>query len=238
MIVDAAEELESREEEALASQMEGQGQGHEMTLSHPHLSAFHAPKASSADTIRTTLKGNDGLVPISSAKWGTFLGVVEGCNHWDIRGTGGFGSVPGGEGDDSGNGNGNGNGDKGGGIGIGLNRVGLDFDWEEGWKMWRDWVGAVSGSGSGENKTGNAAVAMEKTEAQSSALSALSATSIGGSSSSDSLTFSGQSTKLSGSGLSKSGSSWAALNGFSEGHRFDLERFYVALCRKLYDEGL
>lgn len=234
MIVDAAEELESREEEALASQL--QGQGHEMTLSHPHLSDFRGPKASSADTIRTVLKGNDGLVPISSAEWGTFLGVVEGCNHWDIRGTGGFGSVPGGEGDDSGNGNGSGNGDKGGGSGIGLNRIGLDFDWEEGWKVWRDWVGAVSGSSS-ESKTGpgNAAVAKEKTTAQTSALSALSASAqLGGSLSSDSLTLSDRATKL-----SKSGSgSWTALNGFSEGQRFDLERFYVALCRKLYDEGL
>ncbi|PCH40383.1 alpha/beta-hydrolase [Wolfiporia cocos MD-104 SS10] len=30
--------------------------------------------------------GNDGLVTIQSARWGEFLGVLEGCDHWDIRG--------------------------------------------------------------------------------------------------------------------------------------------------------
>ncbi|KAG8893210.1 hypothetical protein FRC01_013724, partial [Tulasnella sp. 417] len=34
--------------------------------------------------------GNDGLVPISSAQWGEFLGIVDGADHWDIRGASGF----------------------------------------------------------------------------------------------------------------------------------------------------
>ncbi len=34
--------------------------------------------------------GNDGLVSVASAKWGEFLGVVEECDHWDLRGGGGF----------------------------------------------------------------------------------------------------------------------------------------------------
>ena len=34
-------------------------------------------------------RGNDGVVSISSAKWGTFLGVMEGWDHWDLRGPGG-----------------------------------------------------------------------------------------------------------------------------------------------------
>jgi len=34
--------------------------------------------------------GNDGLVTVESAKWGDFLGVLEGCDHWDVRGAGGF----------------------------------------------------------------------------------------------------------------------------------------------------
>jgi triacylglycerol lipase len=34
--------------------------------------------------------GNDGLVTVDSAKWGEFLGVLEGCDHWDIRGAGGL----------------------------------------------------------------------------------------------------------------------------------------------------
>jgi triacylglycerol lipase len=35
-------------------------------------------------------EGNDGLVPIESAKWGHFLGVVESCDHWELRGGAGF----------------------------------------------------------------------------------------------------------------------------------------------------
>ena len=34
--------------------------------------------------------GNDGLVTVQSAKWGDFLGVLEECDHWDVRGAGGF----------------------------------------------------------------------------------------------------------------------------------------------------
>ncbi|THG98575.1 hypothetical protein EW145_g7402 [Phellinidium pouzarii] len=36
--------------------------------------------------------GNDGLVSIRSARWGEFLGTLEGCDHWDVRGArGGIG---------------------------------------------------------------------------------------------------------------------------------------------------
>ena len=31
--------------------------------------------------------GNDGLVSVRSARWGEFLGILEGCDHWDVRGT-------------------------------------------------------------------------------------------------------------------------------------------------------
>ncbi|WFD35092.1 hypothetical protein MCUN1_001941 [Malassezia cuniculi] len=37
--------------------------------------------------------GNDGVVSVSSARWGTFLGVMEGWDHWDIRGPGGSNRV-------------------------------------------------------------------------------------------------------------------------------------------------
>lgn len=30
--------------------------------------------------------GNDGLVTVQSARWGKFLGIVDGCDHWEIRG--------------------------------------------------------------------------------------------------------------------------------------------------------
>ncbi len=35
-------------------------------------------------------EGNDGLVSVSSAKWGEWLGVVDGCHHWELRGEGGL----------------------------------------------------------------------------------------------------------------------------------------------------
>ncbi|ODO00810.1 triacylglycerol lipase [Cryptococcus wingfieldii CBS 7118] len=35
-------------------------------------------------------EGNDGLVSVSSAKWGEFLGAVDECHHWDLRGEGGL----------------------------------------------------------------------------------------------------------------------------------------------------
>ncbi|KAH9890365.1 Alpha/Beta hydrolase protein [Cubamyces lactineus] len=34
--------------------------------------------------------GNDGLVTVQSARWGEYLGVLEGCDHWDLRGARGF----------------------------------------------------------------------------------------------------------------------------------------------------
>ncbi|KAG0142608.1 hypothetical protein CROQUDRAFT_81940 [Cronartium quercuum f. sp. fusiforme G11] len=37
------------------------------------------------------LLGHDGLVTIESAKWGEFLGVIDGTDHWEMRGSSGFG---------------------------------------------------------------------------------------------------------------------------------------------------
>jgi len=34
--------------------------------------------------------GNDGLVTVQSSKWGEFLGTMEGCDHWEIRGARGI----------------------------------------------------------------------------------------------------------------------------------------------------
>jgi triacylglycerol lipase len=42
----------------------------------------------SGDALGGELQGNDGLVSVESAKWGNFLGVIEGCDHWDLRGGG------------------------------------------------------------------------------------------------------------------------------------------------------
>ncbi|KAI0683437.1 Alpha/Beta hydrolase protein [Cytidiella melzeri] len=34
--------------------------------------------------------GNDGLVTVESAKWGEFLGILEECDHWELRGARGI----------------------------------------------------------------------------------------------------------------------------------------------------
>lgn len=34
--------------------------------------------------------GNDGLVTVQSARWGEFLGTLEGCDHWEMRGARGI----------------------------------------------------------------------------------------------------------------------------------------------------
>ena len=34
--------------------------------------------------------GNDGLVTVQSAKWGEFLGILEECDHWELRGARGI----------------------------------------------------------------------------------------------------------------------------------------------------
>ncbi len=35
-------------------------------------------------------EGNDGLVSVSSAKWGEWMGVIDNAHHWDLRGEGGL----------------------------------------------------------------------------------------------------------------------------------------------------
>jgi len=34
--------------------------------------------------------GNDGIVTVQSSQWGEFLGVLNGCDHWEIRGARGL----------------------------------------------------------------------------------------------------------------------------------------------------
>lgn len=38
----------------------------------------------------TCMWGNDGLVSVRSAQYGEWLGAVDGCDHWDTRGANGF----------------------------------------------------------------------------------------------------------------------------------------------------
>jgi len=120
-------------------------------------------------------RGNDGLVTVSSAKWGKFLGIIEGCDHWEVRGARGLGA-----------------------------------DWDEGWgKMWREWMGRLRLSNEDKAESvrgflgGTVKQEMEKQRERQE---------------------------------KEAKADWASQNGLAT--KFDLERFYVAISRKLYDEGL
>ena len=159
LIIDAAEE-----QEVLAAQRD-------VATSHPYPHTSDGTMSYPDMDLgrdRDPERGNDGLVTVSSAKWGDeFLGTMEGCDHWEMRGARGLGT-----------------------------------DWDEGWgKVWREWVGRWRENGD-EAPLGRPG--------------------------SPSQTAEGRSEK----GERKD---WVTQNGLS---RFDLDRFYIALCRKLYDEGL
>ncbi|KAK6908814.1 hypothetical protein I203_102818 [Kwoniella mangroviensis CBS 8507] len=49
-----------------------------------HSNIVHGPNG------KRVYEGNDGLVSVSSAKWGEYLGAVDECHHWDLRGEGGL----------------------------------------------------------------------------------------------------------------------------------------------------
>ena len=49
-----------------------------------------AEKGYLEDGAKIKYEGNDGLVSVSSAKWGEFLGAVDDTHHWDLRGEGGL----------------------------------------------------------------------------------------------------------------------------------------------------
>ncbi|KAF9241090.1 alpha beta-hydrolase [Melanogaster broomeanus] len=179
--------------------------------------------------------GNDGLVTVESARWGEFLGILEGCDHWEIRGARGMEfnvdlpSVP---------------------LGSITNRVS-----GEGWALgdWSRYIGAwkrqeTHSSGALElaSATGKAAQSVSSTlgtrierdqirrggrndpivKASTDKLSAVfdwmvdqAPTSVNTSPSKDEV----QTKK-------------PAKNDLAT--KLDLERFYIALTRRLYDEGL
>ncbi|KAF8531992.1 Alpha/Beta hydrolase protein [Gautieria morchelliformis] len=163
LIIDAAEE-----HEAYATQQDQDSPPH----GYPHASEMTVSYSDmDPGRDRGPEQGNDGLVTVSSAKWGTFLGTMEGCDHWELRGARGLGA-----------------------------------DWDEGWgNIWREWVGKLRDGGKGnsddmESLLGGKRRPIEKED--------------------------GKTAKH----------DWVTKNDLSS--RFDLERFYVALSRTLYDEGL
>ncbi|KAI0351390.1 alpha/beta-hydrolase [Trametes cingulata] len=202
--------------------------------------------------------GNDGLVTIQSARWGEFLGVLEGCDHWELRGARGIDvdlpSIPGPD--------------------------GWNFaDWGKfvrAWKREEKKAAKSAGAGISEQKHGEEALAaasgrvegrldaqaMRERERESanadevvkSSTAKLSAVfdwiveQVPAPRSLSPLSALGSNTdEKSGRSLSSAseeqeererGKSTKQAERSDLETKRDLERFYVALCRKLYDEGL
>ncbi|KZS93786.1 alpha/beta-hydrolase [Sistotremastrum niveocremeum HHB9708] len=195
--------------------------------------------------------GNDGLVTIESAKWGEFLGVLEGCDHWEMRGARGIGQ----------------DWDFFSSSGLGKyvgwsKNIGKDRAKAGEGRNTEGKAGRSEGKGNvnveergivdnGVESKGEREEREREIKASTDSLSAVvdwivdhMPASSSGSSSSSSLSSSLSDSPSSPS--SKSSKSSTSATGRGEGGKerhdlatkFDLERFYVALCRKLYEEGL
>ncbi|EOQ99319.1 hypothetical protein E3P92_03870 [Wallemia ichthyophaga] len=76
---------------SIAARHPGLGWWHPLFL--PQLVLEASAKASMREAegkVGSEYEGNDGLVSVSSAKWGEFLGVIDGVDHWWMRGSRGF----------------------------------------------------------------------------------------------------------------------------------------------------
>ncbi|KAH7913972.1 alpha beta-hydrolase [Hygrophoropsis aurantiaca] len=184
--------------------------------------------------------GNDGLVTINSARWGEFLGILEGSDHWETRGARGmefnvdFPSVP---------------------LSSIASRVGAD-----GWAFgdWGRFVGAWKRQEKKESEQMNLAAAVgPSTDSHSTAkerrvergrLRERERNDPVVKASTDKLSavfdWIVNQAPSSAKATSEPGSETAGQKESKKiaksdlASKMDLERFYVALSRKLYDEGL
>ncbi|KZT37356.1 alpha/beta-hydrolase [Sistotremastrum suecicum HHB10207 ss-3] len=189
--------------------------------------------------------GNDGLVTIESAKWGEFLGVLEGCDHWEMRGARGIGQ----------------DWDFFSSSGLGKyvgwsKNIGKDRAKAGEGRNTEGKAGRSEGKGNvnveergivdnGVESKGEREEREREIKASTDSLSAVvdwivdhMPASSSGSSSSSSLSSSLSDSPSSPSSKSSKSSKSSTSATHDLATKFDLERFYVALCRKLYEEGL
>jgi triacylglycerol lipase len=193
--------------------------------------------------------GNDGLVTVRSARWGEFLGTIEGCDHWEIRGARGIEldiDIPSLQ-----------------SVSLSIPSVSLrDWDLPKWLSGWRKDAGAKSKAQATEN-TEVEAVVRRAAAAEADRASQGACATPGDeppqpeSSSTERLSavfdwvadHTPEVVKVSSSTVGNGGVSAEDLEAAAQGTnrsgernelatKADLERFYVALCRKLYDEGL
>lgn len=211
------------------------------------LSKKRSPHSPSREPWEVNEWGNDGLVSVRSAKWGEFLGTLDGVDHWEVRGAGGLSvdwhvdlSIP----------------------NLVKNSLSDPFSTfgKEGWS-WRDWGRFVGlwkrEQARQEEKERSDAESMPQSASLEAAKEAASRDGSGGDdvlrSSTDQLSAVIDWAFQQGPGSSKAKGSDSLVSREQErvdqrkaaeaeakdpGLKFDLEKFYIALTRKLYNEGL
>lgn len=75
---------------SIAARTEKIGIWHPLWLPKVVLDGAEAARAANGILPEPRWRGNDGLVNVESAKWGEFLGVLENCDHWEVRGSSGL----------------------------------------------------------------------------------------------------------------------------------------------------
>ena len=66
------------------------GAWHPLWLPKTILDANEQTAIANGTAAPAAWRGNDGLVNVESARWGEFLGVIENCDHWQMRGGASF----------------------------------------------------------------------------------------------------------------------------------------------------
>ncbi|KAI0088508.1 Alpha/Beta hydrolase protein [Irpex rosettiformis] len=190
--------------------------------------------------------GNDGLVTVQSAKWGEFLGVLEECDHWELRGARGI------ELDLWNTSSSSGNGSDGWSLGDWGRFVGA---WKKEEKRARD-VGAILSEREEKHSEYDAAKARVLDEKVKAKDHGVTDDVVTASTEKLSAVFDwivDQVPVRSSSGSDPDGTAQATVSRVKEHNeeegvkktqlkselatKAELEQFYVALCRKLYDEG-
>jgi triacylglycerol lipase len=226
-----------------------------------------AKEAGLASASQDSEWGNDGLVTVQSARWGEFLGTMEGCDHWEIRGARGIemdidiSSLQ--------------------SVSISMPTVSLrDWDWSHFLTAWRSGSGDQGkgldeGVGEGSGALGAKVDVVDGNgHKETTAVSGVQTTNDDVSNDADSKSASEKlstvfnwvaenvpTEPITRIVSATSGAASSIVGGESKGEtpadieaaaqgtsrrgernelatKEDLERFYVALCRKLYDEGL
>ncbi|CAE6471383.1 unnamed protein product [Rhizoctonia solani] len=145
--------------------------------------------------VKRKWRGHDGLVSVASSRWGEFLGVIEGVDHWELRGSSGASPS----------------------SSHSSSAPGTSPDTSNGWTEWAKsiarWQAARTTDSETDTRHAKASAALDWVI---NAVSSSHAANPGGE-------------------RDPSRVRRRAEDGVPV---FELERFYVALCKKLYDDGL